>query len=341
MARVTSRGNASGGATLADVGEAGLLRQIFPLLPWGSATTVGPGDDAAVLAAPDGRVVLTTDVMVEGRDFRRAWSSAEDVGAKAAAQNLADVAAMGAVPTGLLVSLVAPPDTEVEWALGLVRGLVLGCEGTHAGVVGGDLSAGSQIVVSVAAAGDLQGRAPVLRSGARAGDVVAVAGGLGRSAAGLALLSSGRGDLAPELVDAHRRPTPPLSAGPAAALAGATAMIDVSDGLLRDLDRIAESSGVSIDLHSDVGPLAAWRDALGSVVQELAVEPGQAWEWVLAGGEDHALAACFPAECALPAPFAAVGRVRPRLEGRLLVEVQGATRPQGPQERRGWDHFGG
>ncbi len=334
---MTSRGKASGGATFADVGEAGLLAQILPLLPEGAATAVGPGDDAAVLAAPDGRVVLTTDVMVEGRDFRREWSSAEDVGAKAAAQNLADVAAMGAVATGLVVSIVAPPDTEVEWALGLVRGVALGCQGTQAGVVGGDLSAGSQIVVSVTALGDLQGRAPVLRSGARPGDVVAVAGSLGRSAAGLALLSSGRADLAPDLVDAHRRPTPPLSAGPAAALAGATAMIDVSDGLLRDLDRVAEASGVSIDLDGSGGPLVRQRDTLARAADALDAEPGQAWEWVLAGGEDHALAACFPPESALPTPFEAVGTVVPRIEGRSLVEVDGAARPR----VSGWDHFGG
>jgi thiamine-monophosphate kinase len=201
--------------TLADVGESGLLRAIFPLLPPGDHTLVGPGDDAAVVGAPDGRVVATTDVLVEGRDFRRAWSSAQDVGAKAAAQNLADVAAMGAVPTALLVALVAPPDLPLAWAVGLSEGLAAGCAGTGAGVVGGDLSSGPLVVVSVTALGDLAGRRPVLRSGARPGDVVALAGTLGRSAAGLALLHSGWPDvalppdvtgLAGALVADHRRP---------------------------------------------------------------------------------------------------------------------------------------
>ena len=140
------------GPSLRDVGEAGVLRRILPLLPPGRATLLGPGDDAAVLAAPDGRVVASTDVMVQDRDFRLDWSTAEDVGVKAAAQNLADVAAMGAVPTALLVSLVAPPDTEVAWAEGLARGLALGCAASGTTVAGGDLSSGPVLMVSVTGA---------------------------------------------------------------------------------------------------------------------------------------------------------------------------------------------
>ena len=152
------------GPSLRDVGEAGVLRRILPLLPPGGATVLGPGDDAAVLAAPDGRVVASTDVMVQDRDFRLDWSSAEDVGVKAAAQNLADVAAMGARPTALLVSLVAPPDTEVAWAEGLASGLALGCAASGTTVAGGDLSSGPVLMVSVTALGDLEGRDPVLRA---------------------------------------------------------------------------------------------------------------------------------------------------------------------------------
>src|SRR3954452_1607485 len=203
------------GPRLADLGEDRLLAAIFPRLPLADGTLIGPGDDTAVVAAPDGRVVATTDLLVEGRDFRRDWSSAQDVGWKAAAQNLADVAAMGAVPTALLVGLVAPPSLPVAWAEGLAEGLSAACVGTGAGVVGGDLSSGDAVVVSVTALGDLQGRPPVLRSGARPGDVVAVAGVLGRSAAGLALLQAGRPELDRALVDAHRLPSPPYGAGPA------------------------------------------------------------------------------------------------------------------------------
>lgn len=322
----------AGRRTLGDLGESGLLREMFPLLPRGERTLLGPGDDAAVLAAADGCVVLTTDVLVEGRDFRRGWSSPADVGAKAVAQNLADVAAMGAVPTGLLVSLVAPPETDVQWALGLARGLADACDGTGAGVVGGDLSSGSELVVAVTAVGDLQGRTPVRRDGARPGDVVALAGVLGRSAAGWRLLEAGRADVAPELVAAHRRPNPPYAAGPAAAVAGATAMIDLSDGLLRDLRRVADASGVRIDLRR--AALAADVDAVSVAADVLGADP---WAWVLGGGEDHGLAACFGPDDDLPAGFRAIGSVERCRSGDPRVLLDGEVPPSAP----GWDHFGG
>lgn len=173
---------------VADLTEEQLLALIVPELPLGSSTLLGPGDDAAIVAAPDGRFVVTTDVLVEDRHFRRAWSSGEDVGRRAAVQNLADVAAMGAVPTSLVVTLAVPGELDVAWVVGLARGLAAVCGPLGVGVVGGDLSGSPLVVVSVAAHGDLQGRPPVLRSGARVGDVVAHAGVLGRSAAGLALV---------------------------------------------------------------------------------------------------------------------------------------------------------
>ncbi len=322
------------GPTFADLGESGVLARILPLLPPGAATLVGPGDDAAVLCAPDARVVASTDLMVQDRDFRLDWSSPEDVGVKAAAQNLADVAAMGAVPTALLVSLVAPPSTPVAWAEGFARGLALGCAATGTTVAGGDLSSGPVLMVSVTVLGDLEGRDPVLRSGARPGDVVAVRGSLGRSAAGLALLQAGRPDAAPDLVDVHRRPEPPVLAGRDAALAGATAMLDVSDGLLLDLGRIADASGVSIDL--DGVPLFARRDALRPAAEALlGGRDGHylAWSWVLGGGEDHALAATFRG--AVPDGWEPIGEVLPRLAGYPSVLVEGGW----DDAVRGWDHF--
>ena len=324
---------ASAAATLADVGEEGLLARIVPRLPPAPGALVGPGDDTAVVATPDRRVVATTDVMVEGRDFRRDWSSAADVGWKAAAQNLADVAAMGAVPTALLVALVAPPDLPVAWAEGLADGLAAGCADTGAGVVGGDLSSGRTVMVSVTALGDLQGRPAVLRSGAQPGDVVAVAGVLGRSAGGLALLTLGRPELGPGLVAAHRRPHPPYAAGPGAALAGATSMLDISDGLLRDLGRVAQASGVAVDL--DRSALAAHLAPLRPAADRVGADP---WQWLLGGGEDHALAATFPPSIELPAGFSRVGVVLPAdgaAAGSVLLDGTA------PALSRGWDHFGG
>ncbi|HSK25416.1 MAG TPA: thiamine-phosphate kinase [Jiangellales bacterium] len=287
---------------LAGTGEFGLIAAVTALLPQHAGVLVGPGDDAAVVAAPDSRVVVTTDLLVEGRHFRRDWSQPYDVGRKAAAQNLADVAAMGAAPVALLVGLGAPPDLPVEWAVALAEGLRDEAGPAGASVVGGDTVRADQVVIAVTALGDLQGRAPVLRSGARPGDLVAVCGRLGWAAAGLAVLS--RGFRSPRvLVEAHRRPDVDYAAGVEAAELGATAMVDVSDGLLADLGHVARASGVAVDV--DPGSLEVpvpLRDVSGA----LGADP---LRWLLTGGDDHALAACFPAGTGLPARWRVVGRV--------------------------------
>jgi thiamine-monophosphate kinase len=269
-------------------------------------------------------VVATTDLLVEGHHFRRDWSSARDVGIKAAAQNLADVAAMGAVPTALLVGIATPGDLPAQWARELIRGLAAECARAGAAIAGGDVTAAPVLMLGVTALGDLGGRPPVTRSGARPGDVLALAGRLGWSAAGLALLTAGA-DQPPELLAAHRRPEPPYPAGPAAALAGATAMIDVSDGLLADLGHVAAASGVRIDVDTallpDTGPLRAAAAALGAD-----------WlDWALAGGEDHALAAAFPPGASLPAGWSALGTVT------AGSGVCADGRPRAG--RAGWNHF--
>src|SRR3954462_12073052 len=296
--------------TVKVVGEFGVIARVLAQAGVARVAQVGPGDDAAVLRTPDRRVVATTDVLVEGRHFRRDWSSAEDIGHKAAAANLADVAAMGGVTTALLVGLACPSSTQTAWLEGVAAGLAEECAPLGAAVVGGDMvtaaADSTSVVLSVTALGDLAGRVPVLRSGARAGDVVALAGRLGWSAGGLAVLR--RGFSSPiAVVSAHRRPAPPYAAGPRAADAGATAMCDVSDGLLADLGHIATDSRVAVDLDSaalvrtclePVGPLQ-------QVGAALRVDP---LAWVLTGGEDHALVATFPSWVELPAGWAAIGR---------------------------------
>ncbi|WP_402370976.1 thiamine-phosphate kinase [Isoptericola rhizosphaerae] len=335
-----------------DLDETELLARIFPLLPSGDAVDVGPGDDAAVVRAPDGRAVVSTDVLVEGRHFRRSWSTGFDVGRRAAAQNLADIAAMGARTTALVVSLVVPDDLPVDWVTGFARGLADVATPAGAAVVGGDLSGGDAIVVAVTVHGDLDGHAPVLRSGARPGDVLAHSGVLGTSAAGLALLASGAatpgdglpgapGPLAP-YVAAYLRPEPPLADGPAAAAARASAMLDVSDGLLRDAGRLARASGVTIDLAS--GHLTRDVTTLIPATVELAVgaDSADGWQrahgWVLSGGEDHGLLATFPAEVAdqgLPAGFREIGEVGEVAGDGPRVLLDGEE----PHEPEGWDHF--
>jgi thiamine-monophosphate kinase len=290
------------GQTIGELGEFGLIAAVSARLPTTPAVLLGPGDDAAVVAAPDGRVVATTDLLVEGRHFRRDWSSARDVGHKAAAQNLADVVAMGARPTALLVGLGAPADLPVRWAEELADGLREECELVGASVAGGDVVRSDAVILSVTALGDLEGRAGVRRSGARPGDVVAVAGRLGWSAAGLAVLS--RGFRSPRvLVEAHRRPQPPYAAGPQAAELGATAMCDVSDGLVGDLGHVAAASAVGIELES---PRLVVPEKFRDAASALGADP---LRWVLTGGEDHALAATFPPDILLPEPWTVVGRV--------------------------------
>jgi thiamine-monophosphate kinase len=324
------------------VGEFGVIGRVVARSGTAAAAEVGPGDDAAVVRTPDGRVVATTDVLVEGRHFRRDWSSAEDIGHKAAAANLADVAAMGARPTALLVGLACPPDTPTSWLEGVADGMAAECAPLGAAVVGGDTSASAPdsaaVVLSVTALGDLGGAAPVLRSGARPGDVVALAGRLGWSACGLAVLR--RGFTSPAVaVAAHRRPSPPYAAGPAAAAAGATAMCDVSDGLLADLGHIATASRVQVDLDRAAlvrvcleppGPMQQVASALGE-------DP---MAWVLTGGEDHALVATFPAGVALPEGWTAVGRVTAGESGVLVGgEAAAAVARSVGAEGTGHVHF--
>ena len=204
-----------------------------------------------MVAATDGRVVASTDVLVEGRHFRTDWASATDVGHRAAAANLADIAAMGATPTALLVALCAPHDLQVSWAEELADGLAAEAAIAGASVVGGDISSSPTLTIAVTALGDLRGVAPVRRDGARDGDVLAIAGRLGYAAAGLTILA--RGFRSPKvIVDAYRRPIVPYHSGPAAARMGATSMIDVSDGLLQDLGHVATASGVRLDISPRV-----------------------------------------------------------------------------------------
>jgi thiamine-monophosphate kinase len=310
------------GATLADVGEFGLIAELAGLFPRGEHVLVGPGDDAAVLRVRTGHVVVSTDLMVEGRHFRRDWATAEDVGHRAAAQNLSDINAMGGTAHSLTIGLAAPAELEAAWALDFAKGFADECGLVGASVVGGDLTRSHEVVIAVTVIGACT-QAPVLRSGAEPGQVLAVTGRQGWAAGGLAVL--GRGCRSPRvLVEAYRRPEPPYDAGPAAAAAGATAMIDVSDGLLADAGHLATDSGVSIDIRSSAfeipEPLRAVAAATGS--DPLAL--------VLGGGDDHSLLATFD-EAAVPVDWTVIGSVG---EGEGMT-VDGAEY-EGPT---GWTHY--
>lgn len=310
--------------SIAETGEFGLIARVVRRLEVGPTCLLGPGDDAAVVVAPDRRVVASSDVLVEGRHFRRDWSSGTDVGHRAAAANLADIVAMGAAPTALLVALCVPPDLDVSWAEELADGLAAEAAVIGACVVGGDMSASPTLTVAVTALGDLRGNAPIVRSGAQPGDVVAIAGRIGYAAAGYTVLS--RGFRTPKLlVEAYRRPEVPYAAGIGAARLGATSMIDVSDGLLSDLGHVAAASVVGIDVHRDAFEVPPqMRDAASA----LGVDP---YGWVLGGGDDHALVATFPPDVTLPSYWREIGAVH---------EGTGVTVDRKPWlGRTGWDHF--
>ena len=294
---------------------------------------VGVGDDAAVLRpTPGRRLVVTTDVLVEGRHFGSAFSEPEDWGWKAVAVNLSDLAAMGAAARWLLVALTVPDQASLTVLQRLYAGIGDACEAFAVALVGGDTSGGPALSLAVTALGEAD-RA-VTRAGSRPGDRLVVSGPLGAAAAGLALLE--RDDRParellgrfPGLAAAHRRPRPELATGMRLAHAGATAMIDLSDGLAGDALHLAEASGVGIELHDAAVPLAP------GVAEAAALLGRDPAELALGGGEDYLLAAALP-------PTADLGGVLDC--GRFTAEPHRRVRltPAGPRPLAGlaFDHF--
>jgi thiamine-monophosphate kinase len=319
--------NLSRGATLAEVGEFPLIAAITKGVSLASDVRVGPGDDAAVLAIDDA-VAASVDLLIEGVHFRRDWSEARDIGRKAVAVNVADLEAIGARATGLLVGFSAPPDLELGWVLDFAGGLREESQAAGVSLLGGDVTKARDITIAVTAIGSLDGRQPVLRSGAQPGDLVAVHGRLGWAAAGLVVL--GRGFRSPRVVvEAQRVPQVSYGAGAVAARAGATSMIDVSDGLLADLGHVAEASGVLIDLRRDAFEIA---EPLNAVAAATGSDP---YRFILTGGDDHALAATFPLADLVPKDWLLVGQVERTDQDHPGVLVDGAVW----QAQTGWDHF--
>lgn len=312
--------DSGGSPTLRQAGEFGVIEGLVRGRRQPAAVLLGPGDDAALVSAGDGRVAVSTDMLVQDRHFRLDWSTPGDVGRKAIAQNAADIEAMGGRPTAFVVGFGAPADTAVADVDALVDGMWEEARRIGAGIAGGDLVGCPQWVIAVTVLGDLDGRAPVPRSGATVGSVIAVAGDLGRSAAGLALWRNGIDGFG-ELRRRHLVPEPPYGQGAAAAAGGAQAMIDVSDGLVADLRHVAEASGAGLSLST--AALAADRDAVAAAAAATGDDP---WAWVLGGGEDHALVACFAGGA--PAGWRVIGRV---VEGPARVLV----------DDREWDGYAG
>lgn len=316
-----------------DVSEDRLIDAIRRVLSGaGPEVIVGPGDDAAVLAAGSGELVLTADALIEGVHFDRGISSARDLGYKAVTVNVSDIAAMGASPRAALVTLALTPDLDAAWVMELYGGMRQACDEHALWLVGGDLARGEQIAISVTVTGEVAPGRAVTRAGARPDDVLAVTGALGASAAGLRVARSGRlhGDGDRALLHAHLRPTARVGEGTALARHGATAMMDVSDGLAKDLTRLAAASGVGARIRLRDVPVAA----------------GATRDDALGGGEDYELLVTLPGEEAFTA---AAGELR-ETYGTALTVIGSIVRGDGVDavgddgvERRlapaGWDHF--
>jgi len=319
-------GRAGGGPTVGEVGEFGLIEAITRGLGPTASVPVSVGDDCAVLA-PRGQVAVSTDTMVQDVHFKLQWSSARDVGRKLVASSMADVEAMGARPLGLVVSATLPVDTTVAWASEFAAGVREEAERCGAPLVGGDTSRGEAIVLTCTVLGDLEGRTPVLRSGARPGQVVAYIGNLGMAEAGVTVLR--RGFRSPAaVVNAHRVPSPPYGQGLVAAEHGAGAMIDCSDGLVADLRHLAEASGVTIAIETDA--LSA-SDPQKTVAA--AIGGADPLDFILRGGDDHAMLATFdPGR--VPPGWTVIGGVADADgEPTVLVDGQPYAAPGG------WTHF--
>ncbi|MEJ5998751.1 thiamine-phosphate kinase [Corynebacterium sp. H130] len=313
--------------TIGEIGERETIARIVAVAP-----SSRNGDDAAVLGhpAPNSRTVVTTDLLVEGRHFRQDWSTPEEIGQRAILQNFADIEAMGARPVAAVLGLSAPECTPVATIEGIARGVETQVAFYNAELVGGDVTGGEHLTLSVTAIGSLGGSAaPLTLDRARPGQQVVAAGKIGYSAAGLALLSRfGRAGVPEEfepLVQGFLSPSLLPGRGVIARATGATSMTDNSDGLVADLGTIAERSKVTIDLESD----AIAPDELQLKAAELlGADP---WAWILGGGEDHTLLATTAQ--AVPSGFRRIGRVVKA--GNFGVLVDGAE----PSTTAGWVSF--
>jgi len=318
------------------VSESAVLQDILAVLGTRPGVQVGIGDDTAVLAA-DPPLLLAHDMLVEDVHFRWTTHSYADVGHAALAVNLSDIAAMGGEPIAAVVGLASPKgvlrSAEIREFYGAMEQLA---KASGCSIIGGDISRAKETVVGVTVVGRMPvGRAPVLRSGARPGQVVCVTGPLGRSTAGRMVLNDPPGRVRPldaQLVAAHKRPEPRLAAGLALAGAGASAMMDISDGLCLDAERMALASGVRITIELDRVPIG---EGVSAVARDAGVDPA---ELASTGGEDYELLVAIDPALVAETGIALtpVGTVSADAPGLTILRAGRPVR----LARLGWDHVG-
>jgi thiamine-monophosphate kinase len=307
---------------------------------------VSVGDDAAVVEPGRHQGVLTTDMLVEGVHFELDTISAHDLGYKAVVVNVSDVAAMGGSPRYGLASVGVPEKVEVAWIMELYGGMREAADEHAMALVGGDTSGAERVVLAVTVVGEVSSGRAVTRSGARPGDRLVVTGALGAAAGGLRLAQTPPEEVmellgtewARSLVQALERPVARVGEGQALVQAGATAMMDLSDGLALDLSRLCRESGVGAIVRARDLPVAP---AVGELAGALEVDP---MELALHGGEDYELLATLPPDRVEHAQRqigerlgTALTEIGEMTEESLLLDA-GAS-GQEPLEPRGWDHF--
>lgn len=330
---------------IGDLGEEALLKELRALFVAADADlSTGMGDDAAVINYPVGEQgVWTTDLLLEGVHFKKAWQSPHQLGRKSLTVNLSDIASMGATPRFALLSLACPPATSLDYILEFCRGFAAMAAETGVVVIGGDTTASVDgITISVTLGGYIPKGDAILRSGAKVGDAILVTGFLGSAAAGLRLLRDARIGIYPELEKAFVDPEPRIAAGKAAVEAGATAMTDISDGLASDLRHICEESGVGAMVEPGLLPSSPdFDDAVSKY----------SWEresMLLSGGEDYELLFTLPGDIAQQVKalvarqggiaVTIIGEVMPLEYGIRLVDKAGCGRTM---PEHGYEHFSG
>jgi thiamine-monophosphate kinase len=321
--------------SLRTLGEFGLIDRVTRVLQAPGCTVVGIGDDCAVLQVGDRVLMATCDASIEEVHFSRVYATAEDIGWKAAATALSDIAAMGGRPLFLLTTLACPADASADFVEGLYRGMQAATGQAGGGIVGGDTTRSNQgYLIDVTVIGEPVGTRYLLRDGARDGDLLAVTGWPGRSSAGLLALQLGVD--APELAAAHLRPVPRIVEGQwLAAQPGAHALIDVSDGLLQDAGHLAERSKVGVDVSPDLLPMA-------EALTEAAARLGPSAEsFILAGGEDYELAVALDPSTAakLCQAFEREFGLPLTIVGRFSADWSGVRLAGEPIAQGGFEHF--
>ncbi len=317
---------------VSDLGEFGLLERLQTLVPGGQGVLLGIGDDAAVLQG-SALELATTDSLVEGTHFNLETASPHDLGWKALAVNISDIAAMGGVPRYALVSLSLPPTCEVDWVLGVYQGLLEGTKAYQVAIVGGDLHTAPLIAINVSLLGCLQGEAYLSRSASRAGDLIGVTGNLGGAAGGLRMLKQGlkfNKEVEAYLRRAHLRPSPRVKEGQELLRLGVRAAIDISDGLIADLGHLCQMSGVGARVVADRVPIhPLLHQAFGAEARELA----------LGGGEDYELLfTCPPPLMEKVRESLDITVLGEMIEGEMVEVVDREGRPL-PLRKAGWEHF--